>query len=151
MKNHPLFRGLLMFFTGVLFALGLGVSGMTRPDVVASFLDLSGLLGTDHLWNPSLAFVMGGAAGSYFIFYRWVLKRPMPLFATKFQLPTRKDIDGRLVLGSMIFGLGWGLGGICPGPGLVAMMSFDLRFVAFATMMVVGMLVFRTWEQRNSR
>lgn len=122
--------------SGFLFALGLGISGMTRPDVVLGFLDVLGA------WDPSLLFVMAGAAGVYFVLYRLVLGRGRPLLAGAFQLPTRRDIDERLIAGSALFGVGWGLGGICPGPGIVAATSLALPFLVFFGAMVAGMLLF---------
>ena len=129
--------------SGFLFALGLGISGMTRPDVVIGFLDVSGE------WNPSLALVMAGAAGVYFLAHRLIARRPRPVLEGSFQMPKRKDIDRRLVLGSAMFGAGWGLGGICPGPGVVAATSLALPFLVFVGSMLAGMLIFHAWESRN--
>lgn len=134
---------LLAAFSGFVFALGLGVSGMTRPDVVLGFLNLSGA------WDPSLLFVMGGAATTTFFGYRLVLRRKSPLFGVCFHLPTRKDIDKKLVLGSALFGVGWGLGGICPGPGVVSTLGLEGPVLAFVAAMLVGMLVQRWWNARG--
>ena len=100
---------------GLLFGVGLVVSGMSDPAKVLNFLDLFGT------WDPSLAFVMGGGVLVAFVGYRIVLGRPRPLLAAGFSLPMRKDIDRPLVLGAAIFGIGWGLGGFCPGPALTAL------------------------------
>ncbi|WP_201244253.1 DUF6691 family protein [Halochromatium salexigens] len=101
---------LVVFLSGTLFAVGLGVSGMTLPQKVIGFLDLGG-----H-WDPSLAFVMAGSAGVYLLFYRWIKQRSSPLFDTEFHIPTRHDIDQRLLVGAALFGVGWGLVGLCPVP-----------------------------------
>lgn len=100
--------------TGLLFGLGLVVSGMINPAKVLNFLDLAGS------WDPSLAFVMGGALIVTFIGYRLVLGRDQPFFEGKFQLPSRTSLDTRLIGGSALFGIGWGLAGLCPGPAITA-------------------------------
>lgn len=131
---------LLSLAAGLIFALGLGLSGMTRPDVVLAFLDITGE------WNPSLLFVMGGAILFNVATFRWILKRPGPLWRSKFHLPESPKIDKRLVIGSAIFGVGWGLGGICPGPGIVALTSLNTPFFVFMGGMVAGMWLFRAWD-----
>lgn len=125
---------LVALFTGALFAVGLAISGMTSPAKVVGFLDLAGA------WDASLAFVMGGGIVVHFVLRRFVLRRGMPLFDTKFHLPTRKDIDARLVGGAALFGIGWGLGGFCPGPGLVTASSGSLGAIVFVVGMTMGML-----------
>lgn len=128
-------RNAAAFGAGALFAVGLAVSGMTRPSKVVGFLDLAGD------WDASLAFVMMGAIAVHFVAYRVVLRRPAPLFDGSFHLPTRKDIDLRLVLGAAVFGVGWGLGGYCPGPGLVSAAAGSPGAVVFVVGMTVGMLI----------
>lgn len=130
------------FSSGVLFAVGLGVSGMTKPSKVVGFLDLFGA------WDASLAFVMIGAIAVYLALYRVIIKRRAPLFETRFHLPTRKDLDGRLVLGAATFGVGWALGGYCPGPGLVTAASGALPAIAFVVSMAVGMKLEHVLSQR---
>lgn len=120
------------FASGVLFALGLGVSGMTKPAKVIGFLDPLGA------WDASLAFVMAGAIGVHLVAQRWITKRASPLFERRFHLPTRKDIDARLVLGAALFGLGWGLGGFCPGPGLVSAAGGGGSALVFVVGMTAG-------------
>lgn len=120
------------FAAGALFAIGLGVSGMTKPSKVAGFLDLLGK------WDASLAFVMVGAIAVHLVAYRLITRYPAPLFDTRFYLPTRKDIDARLVLGAALFGVGWALAGFCPGPGLVAAASGALPAMAFVVGMIAG-------------
>ncbi|MCT9000622.1 YeeE/YedE family protein, partial [Chelativorans intermedius] len=100
---------------GLLFGVGLVVSGMSNPAKVLNFLDLFGT------WDPSLAFVMGGAVLVSFIGFRLVLTRSQPVAGGRFQLPTKSDIDRRIVVGPAIFGIGWGLGGFCPGPALTSL------------------------------
>jgi uncharacterized membrane protein YedE/YeeE len=128
-------RNAAAFGTGALFALGLAISGMTKPAKVIGFLDISGE------WDASLAFVMGGAIAVHFVAYRLIMRRSAPLFDTKFHMPTRKDIDPRLVLGAALFGVGWGLGGFCPGPGIVAAGGGSLHAIVFLVGMTLGMLV----------
>jgi len=103
---------LTSFSSGMVFALGLGISGMTRPVKVIGFLDFFGA------WDASLAFVMIGAIAVYFAAYHWSRKMSSPLLAADFSLPKRSDLDAKLILGAAIFGAGWGLGGFCPGPAL---------------------------------
>lgn len=133
------------FASGGLFAIGLGVSGMTRPSKVIGFLDLFGA------WDASLAFVMLGAISVYFVLYRVFEKRSAPLFDTRFHLPTRKDLDGRLVLGAAVFGVGWALAGYCPGPGLVAAGSGALTAVVFVVSMAAGMKLEHLLSARLAR
>ena len=126
---------------GLLFGVGLVVSGMSDPAKVLNFLDLFGT------WDPSLAFVMGGAVVVAFFGYRVVLKRPAPMVG-RFHLPNRKDIDARLVAGPAIFGLGWGLSGFCPGPALTALSLGASGTYAFVPAMIVGMWAARVAAER---
>ncbi|MCB1745653.1 MAG: YeeE/YedE family protein [Gammaproteobacteria bacterium] len=127
-------RALSFFAVGLLFAFGLGLSGMTQPAKVVGFLDLFGR------WDPTLAFVMGGAVMVTFAGYRWVLKRSAPLLDTRFDLPTRRDIDWQLVVGATLFGSGWGMAGFCPGPALVALAGGSVDVMIFVAAMFVGFL-----------
>lgn len=122
---------------GLLFALGLGISGMTQPAKVVGFLDFFGK------WDPSLAFVMMGAIAVYAIGYRLVVKRPRPLAHEAFHIPPMKAIDRRLIAGSIVFGVGWGLAGFCPGPAIVSMASLQVEPLVFTVAMTAGMLLFR--------
>ena len=124
---------------GVLFALGLALSGMTQPSKVIGFLDVGG-----H-WDPSLAFVMLGAIAVHFVAQRIARKRGAPLFATTFELPPPGKIDGRLVVGSAVFGLGWGLSGYCPGPALVSIACGALPAITMCTSMLVGVGLHELW------
>lgn len=130
------------FSSGALFAVGLGVAGMTKPSKVVGFLDLFGA------WDASLAFVMVGAIAVYFVLYRVITKRRAPLFEARFHLPTRRDLDGRLVFGAATFGVGWALGGYCPGPGLVTAASGALPAIAFVVSMAIGMKLEHVLSQR---
>jgi uncharacterized membrane protein YedE/YeeE len=120
------------FIAGIIFALGLGLSGMTRPIKVIGFLDFFGN------WDPSLACVMIAAIGVFFVAYRISQKMSSPLLAEKFALPRRADLDGRLILGSAIFGAGWGLGGFCPGPAITSLASGAMPVVIFVVTMAIG-------------
>lgn len=119
---------------GALFGAGLVISGMTQPARVVHFLDPL------HGWDPSLAFVMAGAVAVYATGHAWTRRRlDRPWFDMRFHLPARTDIDPQLVTGAAIFGIGWGLGGLCPGPGIVAAASGSTSAIAFVLAMVAGM------------
>ena len=119
---------------GAMFGAGLVISGMTQPARIAHFLDPL------HGWDPSLAFVMAGAVAVYATGYAWTRRRlDRPWFDLRFHVPARTDIDPQLVTGAAIFGIGWGLGGLCPGPGVVAAASGSASAIAFVLAMVAGM------------
>jgi uncharacterized membrane protein YedE/YeeE len=132
------------FLVGFIFALGLGISGMTRPDIVKGFLDIWGN------WNPALIGVMAGAIAIHSIAFYLVKHRKSPLFDTQFYLPTKKSIDKKLILGSILFGIGWGWAGICPGPGIVSLMSGQINILIFIVSMIAGMYFFKLIEKRIS-
>lgn len=127
---------------GLVFGLGLIVSGMVNPAKVLNFLDIAGQ------WDPSLAFVMAGAAATVFIGYRLVLGRDKPLFAERFTLPTATRIDARLASGAALFGVGWGLVGFCPGPALTALGTGAVPALVFTAAMLAGMAGWR-WLVRQ--
>ncbi|MFK8138579.1 MAG: DUF6691 family protein [Bdellovibrionales bacterium] len=127
--------GIISFVVGFVFSIGLVVSGMTQPENIINFLDLTGN------WDPSLAFVMIGAIGLHFFTFKWILKRKSPLFANKFMVPSRSDIDKNLLLGSALFGIGWGLGGLCPGPAIASLLDGSLEPVLFVGSSLLGMFV----------
>lgn len=135
-------KGLISFAVGILFAIGLGVSGMTQTHVVKGFLDVFGN------WNLNLIGVMVGAIIVHSIVYHLVKKKESPLLDTKFYLPTKKDVDWRLFTGAAIFGLGWGWAGICPGPGLVSLASGDTNILVFIIAMIVSMFGFKLFEKK---
>ncbi|MDW8363303.1 MAG: YeeE/YedE family protein [Myxococcales bacterium] len=120
------------FVAGGLFGIGLLLSGMTMPHKVIGFLDVAGR------WDPTLAFVMAGALAVYALAYRLAVRRPAPWLAERFDVPARRRPDGRLWLGAAIFGLGWGLAGYCPGPGIVAAGSLAGDAAWFVASMVAG-------------
>lgn len=129
---------------GLLFGVGLVVSGLANPAKILNFLDLAGT------WDPSLAFVMGGAVLVTFVGYRLVLKRDHPLLAPQFHLPTRKDIDIKLFTGPALFGIGWGLGGYCPGPALTSLGLGASGTLVFVPAMFAGMWAARLLADRQS-
>ena len=122
------------FGAGLVFAMGLGLSGMTQPTKVVGFLDVAGA------WDPSLAFVMLGAIAVHAIFVRRSKGSSAPRFATAFSiLPPPNVIDGRLLVGAALFGVGWGIAGLCPGPALVSLVTLAPASLAFVASMLVGM------------
>lgn len=124
---------------GLVFGVGLVLSGMTQPAKVVGFLDLSGR------WDPSLAFVMGGAIAVHFLAYRLVPKLKRPIWGAAWSLPTRRDVDRRLVLGAVLFGAGWGLGGYCPGPALTSVVAGASSTLIFTSAMLVAMWAHSLW------
>ena len=128
------------FIAGLVFGIGLIVSGMFDPAKVQGFLDLAGK------WDPSLAFVMAGAIAVGFFAFRIAGKRATAILGGTMQIPTRNDIDTPLVLGSVVFGIGWGLGGFCPGPALVSLGSGRTEAWAFVLSMVAGMAFYEVIE-----
>ncbi len=127
---------------GFLFAIGLGISGMTQSQKVIGFLDVFGT------WDPSLLFVMVGAIAVHFVMYKIIRKRNSPLFSTEWQVPEKKEITKSLLIGSALFGVGWGMGGYCPGPAVVSLASFQLTPFIFVLGMIGGMVIFRLVESR---
>ncbi|MEW6637604.1 MAG: DUF6691 family protein [Actinomycetota bacterium] len=142
-------RLLVALLSGVLFGLGLAVSGMINPAKVIGFLDVAGD------WDPTLALVMGGALLVTTPFFRLVLKRPRPVLADRFRLPTKSDLDGRLLGGAALFGVGWGLGGFCPGPAVAALApAFATGLMpvfAFVGAMLAGMALYKLLFERSAR
>jgi uncharacterized membrane protein YedE/YeeE len=126
----------MCFAAGVVFALGLGLSGMTQPEKITGFLNILGD------WDPSLIMVMLGAAGTYLIGSRLILKRTAPLLATQFRLPAENNIDRSLLIGSALFGVGWGMIGFCPGPAITAIASGNGSVLLFLLAMSVGMYAY---------
>ena len=122
------------FGCGLLFGAGLLISGMTQPEKVLGFLDIFGA------WDATLAFVMAGAVAVSSVGFALAQRRAAPLFASGYLWPTRRDIDAPLVTGAVLFGVGWGLVGICPGPALVNLAGLSLPIVVFVGAMVIGML-----------
>jgi uncharacterized membrane protein YedE/YeeE len=130
-------RLILIYLIGVVFGTGIVVSGMANPAKVINFFDIAGS------WDPSLAFVMGGALITTAIGYRLVFGRTRPLFEGKFMLPTARNLDARLIGGSAVFGVGWGIAGFCPGGALPALGTGRIDVIAFVGAMLVGIFAAR--------
>ena len=130
-------RSIANLLAGLIFGLGLLISGMANPAKVQNFLDLAGT------FDPSLIFVMAGAVMVTFAGYRLVLRWPRPVLAERFYLPTAKDIDARLIGGAALFGIGWGLSGFCPGPAIVSLPLLATGTLVFVPAMLAGIAVAR--------
>ena len=128
------------FIVGAIFAVGLAAGGMLLPSKVIGFLDVTGD------WDPTLVFVMGGAVLAFAVFFH-VVRRERPLFADSFRLPTKTVIDRRLLGGSVLFGIGWGLAGYCPGPALVSLGSGAVEVLIFVAAMLAGMAAFAIFDR----
>lgn len=133
------------FVVGLIFGIGLILSGMTDPGKVLGFLDLFGA------WDPSLALVMGGAILVGAFAFALAKKRTTTFLGGALHLPDARDIDKRLLLGSLVFGVGWGLAGFCPGPAIVSLGAGQPKAVVFVLAMLAGMLLFELSEQRTQR
>ena len=138
-------RTLVALFAGALFGLGLAVSGMMNPAKVVGFLDFAGG------WDPTLAFVMGGALLVSIPAFRLILGRQRPILAGGFELPTRSALDARLLGGAALFGVGWGLSGFCPGPAVAALVTGLAPVFAFVAAMMAGMVVYAWVFERPDR
>jgi len=132
------------FASGVLFALGLALGGMTQPGKVIGFLDVAGA------WDPTLAFVMAGAVGTFGPLYRLISRYASPRFASAFVVHATWPIDAPLLIGAAVFGVGWGIAGFCPGPGVVSAGTGAPEGVVFVLAMLLGMLAFRGYERLRS-
>lgn len=135
----------LALIAGIIFGVGLGLSQMIDRQRVLGFLDLAGN------WDPTLLFVLGGAVAVTVISFRFVLNRNTPLLSAQFYVPTRQDIDWRLIAGAALFGIGWGIAGYCPGPGIAALATGDRNPVFFLLSMVAGMIVFNRYGQKQQQ
>lgn len=134
---------LAAFASGLIFGLGLILSGMANPEKVLGFLDLAGL------WDPSLAFVMGGAILVGLFAFGLARKRTLSFLGFDMKLPTSSRIDKRLMGGSLLFGVGWGIAGFCPGPGLVALGAGEQKAAVFVAAMLAGMAIYECIERRR--
>ncbi len=135
---------LFAFASGLIFGIGLIIAGMANPAKVLGFLDLAGT------WDPSLAFVMGGGIAVGVIAFVLAKRRSLSLLGLPMQMPSARHIDRRLIGGSALFGIGWGLAGICPGPGLVLLGAGASKGLLFVAAMLVGMAVFEVIERRKA-
>ena len=136
---------LFAFVAGLVFGLGLIVAGMVNPAKIIGFLDIAGT------WDPSLALVMVGAIAVGLVAFALARRRTMSALGLPMQLPSQRTVDARLIGGSLVFGIGWGLAGFCPGPALVALGAGKLKAVAFVAAMLAGMLVFELAERARLR
>lgn len=123
--------------SGLLFGFGLALSGMTNPDKVLDFLDVAGD------WDPSLLFVLGGAVAVALVAFRFILRRSQPLLEVRFTLPTARGIDGPLVVGAVVFGIGWGISGYCPGPAVASLAAPNWETWVFLPSVLIGALLHR--------
>ena len=130
------------YLIGLIFGVGISISGMANPAKVVNFFDIAGI------WDPSLAFVMGGALIVTFVGYKFILKRPSPIAATSFHLPTRRDLDARLIGGSAAFGVGWGIAGFCPGGALPALGTDVTDVYVFVAAMLAGIALAKNIQNR---
>jgi uncharacterized membrane protein YedE/YeeE len=133
------------FLAGLVFGIGLIVSGMANPAKVLAFLDFAGR------WDPTLALVMASSVAVSAVAFAWARGRSRTLLGTPMQLPAGRTIDRRLVLGSLLFGIGWGLAGFCPGPAFVALGAGHMKAAAFVVAMLTGMAVYEWIERARSR
>ena len=133
-------RLFVSYLIGLVFGVGISISGMANPAKVINFFDITGT------WDPSLAFVMGGALGVTALGYRFVLRRSGPLMAQAFALPTRRDIDMPLLAWAGSFGIGWGIAGFCPGGALPALGTGDTNVFMFVGALIVGVMTARTLQ-----
>lgn len=131
-------------FAGLIFGWGLALAGMTNPNKVLGFLDVTGA------WDPSLLLVLAGAVAVTFVGFRIALRRPQPLFGPQFQLPLRRAIDLPLVTGAAIFGVGWGISGYCPGPAIAMLAAPGREAWVFLPAMLLGMVLHHLLEPRGS-
>lgn len=138
-------RNLAALAAGILFGVGLAVSHMVEPTKIIAFLDVAGR------WDPSLLLVMAGAVGVTLAAYRLILRRPAPLLAPRFYLPTRKDLDRPLLVGAGVFGIGWGLAGYCPGPGIAALGLGTWEAPVFVASLAAGSLTYKWLSEPGPR
>jgi uncharacterized membrane protein YedE/YeeE len=132
------------FIAGLLFGFGLLLAGMANPGKVLAFLDLTGA------WDPSLALVMVGAIGVAVAPLTWARRQSSSLLGRPMQLPVKRELDPRLIGGSLLFGIGWGIAGICPGPAVVILLTGHWQAIVFMLAMLTGMLLFTALESRRS-
>ena len=137
-------RKLTSFAAGLLFGLGLLLSGMANPAKVIGFLDVAGA------WDPSLALVMVGAIATALVPFTWAKRRERSLLDAPMRLPSKRELDGRLIGGSLVFGIGWGVAGICPGPAIAVLLSGHWQVVLFVLAMLGGMLLCSALERRRT-
>lgn len=138
-------RLFITYLIGIIFGVGIAISGMANPAKVLNFFDIAGT------WDPSLLFVMGGAVVTTFIGYKLVFGRKAPIFGKEFLLPQRRDLDARLIGGSALFGIGWGIAGFCPGGALPALGTGRWEVFAFTAALLVGIVLARKVQIATTR
>lgn len=138
-------NNLVTLVVGLIFGFGLALSGMTHPEKVLGFLDVAGA------WDPSLLFVLGGAVSVTLLSFRFILKLKKPLFAPAFILSDLHDIDKGLIVGSTLFGIGWGISGYCPGPAIALFAAPNWELWVFFPALLGGYVLQRLWEQRTRK
>lgn len=136
-------RFVITFLIGLIFGFGIILGGMANPAKVLNFFDIAGT------WDPSLAFVMGGALGVTALGYRYVLRLPAPRMSDVFHLPTLVRVDRRLIAGSAAFGVGWGIAGFCPGGALPAIGTLDSGVLTFTGAMIAGIVIAKTLQAKR--
>jgi len=137
-------RAVVNLLAGLIFGLGLLISGMANPAKVQNFLDLAGT------FDPSLIFVMAGAIAVTLLGYRFAFRRPRPILAERFSLPTARDVDARVIVGPALFGIGWGLSGFCPGPAITSLPLLAKGTLIFVPAMLIGIGVARLFTRASS-
>lgn len=136
-------RKLMAFLAGLIFGIGLLTAGMANPAKVLAFLDLDGA------WDPSLALVMAAAIGVAFLPFSWARTQRVSVLGAPMQLPGKRELDRRLIGGSLLFGIGWGIAGICPGPAVALLLTGRWQALLFTLAMLAGMLIFAALERRR--
>jgi len=138
-------RFIITYFIGLVFGVGISISGMANPAKVLNFFDVAGT------WDPSLMFVMGGALVTTFVGYKLVLGRNNPMFAASFSLPTARQLDAKLLGGSAVFGVGWGIAGFCPGGALPALGTGRSEVLIFVAALIAGILIAKLIQSISAR
>ena len=133
---------IISFLLGSMFSIGLAISGMMNPEKVIGFLDFFGA------WDPALIFVMGGGVTLNFVLFKFILKRKNPILTPVFSLPSNNKIDKRLIIGAALFGIGWGIGGVCPGPGISNLFLFNPKVIVFLIFLILGMVLFNLFNKK---
>lgn len=136
-------KNLIGLLTGVLFGFGLALAGMTQPEKVLGFLDVAGQ------WDPSLLFVLGGAVGVTVISFRFILRRKTPLLDVRYYFSEKMAIDHSLIVGAVLFGIGWGIGGYCPGPAVTLLAAPSWELWAFLPAMLLGIVLEKLWAAKR--
>lgn len=136
-------KNLIGLLTGLLFGFGLALAGMTQPEKVLGFLDVAGQ------WDPSLLFVLGGAVGVTAISFRFILRRKTPLLDVRYYFSEKMAIDRSLIVGAALFGIGWGIGGYCPGPAVTLLAAPSWELWAFLPAMLLGIVLEKLWAAKR--